>query len=211
MAVALQTTNTRDALVAELRKQILSGQLKGGAPLTENGLATDFGVARPTVRSALQELVSRNLVQRTNGRSLTIPLLTDADVRDLYFVRIPLELEAVKRIVDNGLSLVDAHRALAALEALPDNASWGERVEAHTAFHVALVNSAGSERLSRIYPALQEETQLCLAQLHVNYPGPQDLAAEHRELLRAVESGDLAVAQTEMREHLERAVHGLID
>ncbi len=76
---ALQTTSTRDALVAEVRRLILSGELAPGASLTETMLASMFGVARPTIRSALQELVARNLAQRANGRSLIVPVLTEAD------------------------------------------------------------------------------------------------------------------------------------
>ena len=208
--MALQTMSTRDALVAEVRRRILSGDLKPGEPLTENGLATEFGVARPTVRSALQELAARHLAQRSGGRSLQVPMFTPDDVRDLFFVRTPLESEAVRRIIAEGRSLAPAEEALAAMKGLPETASWGERVEAHTAFHIALIHCAGSERLNRIYPAMQEEMQLCLAQLGDSYPGPHDLAAEHGELLEAVRSGDPERAVTQMREHLERAVHGLI-
>ncbi|WP_245574105.1 GntR family transcriptional regulator [Amycolatopsis nigrescens] len=208
--MALQTTSTRDALVAEVRKQILSGELTPGEPLTENGLAATFGVARPTVRSALQVLVGRHLVRQSGGRSLIVPVLTEDDVRDLFFVRTPLELEAVRRIVEDGISPTTAERALVTLESLPGDASWADRVDAHTTFHVALVDSVGSTRLSRIYPALQEEMQLCLAQLRASYPGSQDLAEEHRELLSAIRSGDLDRATTTMRTHLERAVQGLL-
>jgi DNA-binding GntR family transcriptional regulator len=207
--MVLQTTNTRDALVAEVRYQILSGSLAPGSPLTEQGLATTFGVARPTVRSALQELVARHLVERSDGRSLRVPVLTSADVRDLFTVRLPLELTAVRLVA--GRSLDGVWAALSALEALPPGAGWSERVEAHTAFHLALVDAAGSVRLSRIYPPLQEEMQLCLARLRGSYPDPVELAAEHRRLLTAIASGDPASAEAEMRDHLERARSGLLD
>jgi DNA-binding GntR family transcriptional regulator len=207
--MVLQTTNTRDALVAEVRRQILSGSLAPGSPLTEQGLATTFGVARPTVRSALQELVARHLVERSDGRSLRVPVLTAADVRDLFTVRLPLELTAVRLVA--GRSLDGVWAALSALEALPPGAGWSERVEAHTAFHLALVDAAGSVRLSRIYPPLQEEMQLCLARLRGSYPDPAELAAEHRRLLTAIASGDPVSAEAEMRDHLERAWSGLLD
>jgi DNA-binding GntR family transcriptional regulator len=211
MAMALRTTNTRDALVAEVRQQILSGGLAPGTSLTEQGLATTFGVARPTVRSALQELVARHLVERGDGRSLRVPVLTEADVRDLFRVRLPLELTAVRALVSDGSSLTGPTAALTALEALPESASWADRVEAHTAFHIALVEAAGSPRLSRIYPPLQEEMQLCLAQLKQAYPDPAELAAEHRRLLEAVASGNPASAEAETRDHLERALKGLTE
>lgn len=210
MSVALQTTSTRDALVAEIRSQILNGTLEPGQPLVETSLATRFGVARPTVRSALQVLVSRHLAKSAGGRSLVVPVLTEADVRDLFFVRTPLELEAVRRIAEERLPLDRAERQLVAFEALGSEATWAERVEAHTAFHTALVECAGSTRLDRVYPPLQEEMQLCLAQLQSDYPGAQDLATEHRTLFKRVASGDVERAQKEMRTHLRRALRSFV-
>jgi DNA-binding GntR family transcriptional regulator len=185
---ALQTTSTRDALVAEVRRLILGGELPPGASLTESMLASRFGVARPTIRSAL---------------------LTEADIQDLFLIRTPLELEAVRVIVESGTSLARPEHLLAEMEALAPDASWADRVEIHTEFHIALVELAGSPRLNRIYPALQEEMQLCLAQLHTFYPGGNNLADEHRRLLAAIASGEVAVAQAEMREHLSTAVRYL--
>lgn len=202
----LRTVSTTDALIAELRLQILSGALPPGQPLPETSLAGDFGVARPTVRSALQSLAARNLVHRPPGKTATVPVLTTDDARDLYFVRAPLEIQAVTAIVRDELPVTGPRHELAELEALPADAGWGDRVQAHTAFHIALVQAAGSPRLNRVYPPLQEEMQLCLAQLHSSYPGPDDLAAEHRALLDAVTSGDVHTACAVMQEHLDHAV-----
>lgn len=205
---ALQTMTTRDALVAEVRKQILNGELAPGDALTESALTSRFGVARPTVRSALQVLVTLGLAQQS-GRSLVVPVLTEADVEDMFLVRTPLELEAVRVVVQRRSPLDAAERTLAALEALPDGASWAERVDAHTAFHIALVAAAGSPRLNRIYPPMQEEMRLGLAQLSASYPEPQELAREHRRLLTVIQTGDVGQAQREMRDHLGGALGGL--
>ncbi|MQA07244.1 MAG: FCD domain-containing protein [Pseudonocardiaceae bacterium] len=202
----LQPLSTTDALVAELRRQILGGQLRPGETLPEINLANTFGVARPTVRSALQTLAGRNLVRRPAGRSASVPVMTEQDMHDLYFVRAPLELQAVTAIAKRNLDVAAARRALADLETLPAGAGWGERVQAHTEFHLALVHAVGSPRLSRLYPPLQEEMQLCLAQLQSSYPEPDDLAVEHRELLDSVTSGDAEAARSVMREHLDHAV-----
>lgn len=134
-------------------------------------------------------------------------MFTEADGRDLYFVRTPLELGVLRCIVENDLPLDSAELSLRALEALPHDASWGDRLEARTGFHIVLINAAGNARLLRLYLAMQEEKQLCLAQLYASYPGPRDLAREDRLLLEAIQSD--ARAQAEMRAHLEHPLHDL--
>lgn len=202
----LETVSTRDALVERIRRLILSGELAAGSSLTETGLAQQFSVARPTVRSALQVLSARHLAVQSDGRSLTVPTLSITDVRDLYFVRRPLELHCVSTIVLRHTSLADAERVLDAMERLPADSDWVDRVELHTAFHVAVVDSVASERLSRIYATLQDEMQLCLAQIKDSYPNAQDLAAEHRALLSDLRSSDSRRATSAMSEHLDHAV-----
>lgn len=206
MSPSLRTVSTRDALVDEIRGLILSGALEPGTPLTETGLSERFGVARPTVRSALQVLESRHLATASSGRSLTVPALGIGDVRDLYFVRLPLELETVSAIVRTGASLDAADASLQIMEGLPADAEWVRLVEAHTAFHVAVVDAVGSARLSRVYRTLQDEMQLCLAQIEDSYPRARELAVEHRALLDDLRSGDLVRAQDGMRAHLAGAV-----
>ncbi|GAA1660924.1 GntR family transcriptional regulator [Fodinicola feengrottensis] len=202
---ALQVTSTTDALVAELRGQILGGQLRPGEPIPEIALAQRYEVARPTVRAALQTLVNRGLLVREHGRSARVPVLSVADVDDLYFMRTPLELLTVSTLAERGIDAMAADRMLARLAAMGPQASWAQRVQAHTDFHIALVDAVGSPRLSRLYAVVHEEMQLCLAQLQSTYPAPTALIDEHRQLLAAIRSGDPEVARTEMLAHMRRA------
>lgn len=201
----LQVTSTTDALVAELRAQILGGQLRPGEPIPEIALAQQYGVARPTVRAALQTLVNRGLLVREHGRSARVPMLSVADVDDLHFMRTPLELLAVTTLAERGIDDAAAERMLARLAAMGPQASWADRVRAHTEFHIALVDAVGSPRLSRLYAVVHEEMQLCLAQLQSSYPGPTALLDDHRQLLDAVRSGDPERARVEMVDHMRRA------
>ena len=53
-----------DDLASHLRQRIVSGALRGGAKLTEQGVASEYSVARPTVRSAVDQLARDGLVFR---------------------------------------------------------------------------------------------------------------------------------------------------
>ncbi|PAU65207.1 GntR family transcriptional regulator, partial [Pseudomonas indica] len=56
----------------ELRKQILTLQLKPGAQLDEVSLAAQFGVSRSPVRDALARLISEGLVTILPNRTTLV-------------------------------------------------------------------------------------------------------------------------------------------
>jgi DNA-binding GntR family transcriptional regulator len=205
----LRPVSMTDALVASLRERILDGQFAPEAALGEIELATAYGVARPTVRSAIQQLVHEGLLRRERSRSAHVPRLTHDDVRDLFLVRTPLELAVVETLVARGVHPDGAEHATRRMEALSPGASWSELVDTDLAFHRSLVEATVSPRLDRLYASLLAEIRLSLAQLRPAYPEPAALAAEHRELVDAIAGGDPERAPALMREHLDRAVADL--
>ena len=89
--LAVTPISTTEAVVVSLREKILDGAIEPGAPLPEADLTREFGVARPTVRAAIQTLCHEGLLKRERNRSAFVPVLGHEDVRDLYGVRIPIE------------------------------------------------------------------------------------------------------------------------
>jgi DNA-binding FadR family transcriptional regulator len=58
-----------EMVAAELRRQIITGQLKPGDKLhPENVLQTEFAISRPTLREALRLLESESLITITRGK-----------------------------------------------------------------------------------------------------------------------------------------------
>ena len=104
----------------------------------------EFGVARPTVRAAIQTLCHEGLLVREPNRSAHIPVLTREEILDLFSVRIPLECLVVRAVLERDVSLDGAREAIAGMEALPDDAGWSEVVAGDGAFHRALVRAVGS-------------------------------------------------------------------
>jgi DNA-binding GntR family transcriptional regulator len=208
----LHRVSAVDALVKELRRQILAGELPPGTVLPEIELAQRFHVARPTVRSAVQELVDRGVLRREAGRSARVPVLGVDDVRDVYFARAAIELRAIEFTTtaqDLAALLEPVAEALAGMEEVPADAAWSEMAEADLAFHSALVRATGSERLVRMFEDVLEEVRLCLVQLEARYPQRDELVAEHRGILEAIRAGDPDVARRQMLSHLDSAVRDL--
>lgn len=206
MTETAPATGAADLIVATLRDLILSGDLAPGTRFTEAELCAAHGVARPTVRTAIQVLVHQGLLERSPNRSPSVPQLTQQDVLDLFYVRVPLEVQTVRALVGRVVVIPAAEEATRQMEELPHEAHWSDVVEADRAFHNALVEAVGSKRLSRLYRSLDGEIRLCVAQLRPAWASPAALGREHREVLSAITEGSVDDAVERMRNHLEKAV-----
>jgi DNA-binding GntR family transcriptional regulator len=205
----LGVVSATEALAGALRDRILSGDIEPGTRLPELELVNRYGVARPTVREALQVLVHQGLLQRKPNHSAHVPELTPAAVQDIFLARLPLELHTVRTLAERGDEIPAAGAAVARFEALGENVHWSQAVDADMAFHVALIEAAGSARLRRLYATLECEIRLCIAQLRPAWHTPAALAEEHRQVLDGILAGSPDAAEARMREHLEKAVRDL--
>src|SRR3972149_3507969 len=84
-----------DRVYATLRGSLRAGRIPTGQPLQEAPLASQLGVSRTPVREALARLASEGLVV-AEGRSFTVPSLSDGDIEDIYALRFLLEPQALR-------------------------------------------------------------------------------------------------------------------
>lgn len=205
----LATTSAVEALEAELERLILDGDLRPGERLREVELSTRYGVGRHTLRAAFDGLVRRGLLTRMRNRGVSVPILTGAELSEIYELRAALETEAFRTLAARGEVPPAALDALARLARLGARAPWRLVVAADFDFHGAIVEAAGNRRLKRVHDELQTEILLCLAQLGAGYASPRELAEEHRELLAQLETRKPAAAERAIRSHFERALSWL--
>jgi DNA-binding GntR family transcriptional regulator len=202
MMPGLQTVSVVDALAASLREAIMRGELPAGTSVSEAQLAQRYQVARPTARAALQTLTHDGLLVRQPNRSVFIPRMTIDDLRDVFRIRRMVELEAAEHHAASGIVPRGAAQATRQLELLDDEAPWHEAAALDLSVHRELVAGVGSPRLLRTFETIADETRLCIAQLRPSYESFEPLAAEHRELLDAIQSADVDLARATLDAHL---------
>jgi DNA-binding GntR family transcriptional regulator len=206
----LVTVSTVDAVAAALRIRVLDGALPPGTFIRESQVAAEYGVARHTVRAATQQLTSEGLLRRAPNRGVHVPELDADDVVDVFRLRAALESEAVRLLVTDGTTPTEAVAASVWLDSLAPDATWAEVVEADLAFHHGIIAGTASPRLARAYATAQAEIKLCMVQLRPHYQEPAEVAAEHRELLVALRSTELDVADVAFRRHWQDASDNLL-
>jgi DNA-binding GntR family transcriptional regulator len=207
--IRLRTVSVVDAAADALRQMILDGSLEPGSRLRETDFSQRLGIARHTFRAATQILINEGLLRRLPNRGVQLTVLDGADIVDIFRLREALEIEAIRQVMAEGQEIPDAALAVERFTALDDDASWRTVVDIDMAFHRALIDATGSERINRAYAGVQAEILLCMAQLRPHYDRPDEVAAEHRELLAAIESGDIAATEALFRKHLGDAAENL--
>jgi DNA-binding GntR family transcriptional regulator len=205
MARGIVMTSLVDAVVEDLRRLVVAGELAPGTPLTEQDVATRYDVARASARAAIERLTSEKVLVRRNHKTARVVDLGPDDVRDIYRTRTYLESEVLRRLADARLVPTAAREANAEIAALWAQGSYAV-VEPDMRFHTSLIDALGSTRTSAMYHSLAFEVKLCMAQLQGRQRlSPSIIVAEHTRLLELIEAGDADGTARMLDEHLARA------
>jgi len=201
----IDRSSTTDRLAGALREMMFSGELFPGEALREVILAESFGVARSTVREALQVLTAEGLVTRAPNRGVTVTELTERDIAEIFEARLVLEAAGVRAGAVGG----DLSAAARALSTYADAAAADDPVvatHAHLEFHTSLVAILGNSRLVASADVLTGDLRLALASVERQRRNARQQVADHRRLLTLMRSGDEPAAVAELDRHLAAAL-----
>ena len=208
---ALGVVGVVDAVTSQLRARILAGEISGGAPLTEAAVSSAYGVARPSAKAAIEQLVAAGLLVRTAHRSARVVSIDVDTVRDVYRTRARVESAALRELSATRTVPRDAVAANAELLAMPPGADTAT-VGPDLRFHTALIDALRSERTGRMYRSVLDEVRLCMAQVQGRKLLDADvIAAQHEEILAAVAAGEGDHAARLLDAHLSAAQERLVD
>ena len=179
----------------KLREAILDGTLKPGDRLLEHKLAATFGIGQPTLREALRELEVQGFVRKHDAKKGTYVTELDADdFRNILEVRVTLEARAIERAAVNWNA--EAEGILTRLvDAMEESARTFDLATFHKSdiqFHRPIWDLAGNKYLGI---ALERVAFGLFAFVLLQRPRDSRnefiaAAAQHREILEALSSGD---------------------
>ncbi len=209
-------------LIFHFEHAIRSGTLRSGDRLpSEELLGTQFGLSRPAVREALQNLRTKGLIQSRNGSGSYVD--RDPGTRPL---RDSMELySALRRDGRSFLELLDLRLMIECfcvkLLAGPDTQPVREKLasqlrkmehstgnveafgKADLAFHLVIIEGARHELFSNIMRGLLPELGArFMRETYVEVGLVEKILKEHRNILRALEQGDASHASKLLKLHL---------
>jgi GntR family transcriptional regulator, rspAB operon transcriptional repressor len=203
--VRMSATQTKkDWVYQQIRKAILSGELKAGEILNEGELAQRYGTGKTPTREALIVLSYEKFLEPMPRVGYIVAKPSIQDVLETFHLRMLLEVEAIgmaaERISEEEIRQLEQNNQEE--NELGSRYSGSElkskAYEVNRDFHMIIAKAAGNGRLAQTVRQMIDDMERMLSE----DPYLAD-PAQHREMLECLKGRDKEGAQAAMREHLE--------
>ncbi|MFD9826619.1 GntR family transcriptional regulator [Tsukamurella tyrosinosolvens] len=199
-----------DAVYDALRADVLAGRRPPGERLKFPDLGAAYGASVSVIREALTRLAAEGMVTSQAHQGFTVTELSADSLGDLTDARIALESLVLARSIEEGdvaweSQVVATHHTLERTPLLSDEPVRvsDEWVQAHAAFHAAILAGCSNRRLVQITQALRDEAELYRRwSFPLGVERDRDLAGEHRRIMELTMARDAAGATEALRDHI---------
>ncbi len=198
---------TSEDIIADLVGKIETLVYKPGELISEGDLCTAYSTTRHTVRGALAVLKEKGLVDVFPQRGTFVALIDLERINDILFLRVAVEQEVVRRIIEQGNNekLVRKLRTEVEkqkkLEKPLENAATFYKLD--DGFHSLLLAAVGRPNLPVLYG-----DQFIFVRRWRNLEVRalerlSQLPEEHETIIEAIEKGDLSAARKIVNHHID--------
>jgi DNA-binding GntR family transcriptional regulator len=210
--------NLAERVAGILRDRITVGRLVSGTRLAEETIGAELGVSRNTLREAFRLLTQERLLTHELNRGVSVRTLTERDVVEIFRVRRLLEPAALRALgdparpePDGGDRLAKVAAAVIEAEQAAEQGRWPDVGTADLRFHGALVELAGSARIEEFMARILAELRLVFHVMKDPRGFHEPYIARNREILTAMENGDVVLAEQLLEQYLDDAERELIE
>lgn len=189
----------------QLRDAVLSGELAPGQRLTEQQIASQLGLSRGTVRTALHRLASEGLIVQNMYSSWEVMRLTSEDAHELYTLRASLEGLA-GRLAVRIMSPEKCRMLSESFQNLLDASTSGsskQLADADLDLHRTIVALSENKRLIHHYQQVEMQLRMYIASINAELTNPETVAAVHKPMVDALLSENAEAAERLLVEHCQ--------
>lgn len=213
----MQTVESGESAAAsiekDLRRAIIELELKPGARLSEQDIATRLGVSRQPVREALIRLANSRLIEIRPHRGTVVALISAKEMTEALFVRQSVEIAVVEKAAQNfdawqrkRINSILAQQEDAARRL--DHAGFREHDEA---FHIAIATGAG---VGIAWVAIADMKTHMDRVCNMTLRDEADMLrriGEHHVIMDRIDARDVDGAKAAMDKHLRSILDDLPD
>ena len=200
----LQSSSLASVVQQEIERAILQGEHAPGSKLVEAAIAEKLGVSRGPVREAFRMLEEAGLVRTEKNRGVFVRDIPIEEAAEIFDLRAAMD-ELVGRKLAESITPAQLKEVKALVDGMEKAVRSADARQYHLLnlkFHDRLVEMAGNSKLSAIYRKLIKELSL-FRRLNLADSWLMPISAnEHRQIVKAIASGDAQAAGQAMFQHV---------
>jgi phosphonate utilization transcriptional regulator len=200
----LQSSSLASVVQQEVERAILAGEYAPGTKLIEANLAQKMGVSRGPVREAFRMLEEAGMVRTEKNRGVFVRDIPIDEAVEIFDLRAAMD-ELVGRQLATHITPAQLKEVRGLVEQMEKAVKAEDAYNYHLLnlrFHDRLVEMAGNRKLTAIYRKLIKELSLFRRlNLADSWLLPVS-AGEHRQIVKAIASGDPDVAGKALFQHV---------
>ncbi len=214
----IKRQNVSELVFNQMQEMIVSGEWAPGSKISsENELASQMGVSRVTIRSAIQKLSSLGLVESRHGEGTYVCKMDGTQYFNSILPMIVLSkpnreaLHEFRSIIESACAMLAAQRItpeqMAELKKtianMEENQNDPEAAAASDmAFHKGIANATGNPYIIQVFDILETIFTKSLVE-NIHHMGTAPGVRFHGEICQALAEKDSAKARKLMEEHLQ--------
>jgi len=200
----IERVNLGEKAYEILKNKITNGELKPGERVSDDKLASSFGISRTPVREALTKLSGEGLVDIVPHGGIYVKKLNKKDIEEIYTIREVLEgLAARLAASSSNVSIIKQMK-----EACQDYEKGIQKkdvnlcINSDLVFHQLIAKSTGNKKLIEILERFHIQI-ISIMQKGPNYwiNAPTYLQ-EHLAIVDSISRGKEDLAEEVMRKHI---------
>lgn len=203
----------RDAVVNELRRAILAGELGPGQRLREVQIAQQMGVSRPTLREAIYQLTHEGLLEQQPYRGVVVTDIDEKFITDVAEVRVALEKLAARALANDpdGSRKETLRRSWEEYQAAHAAQDSDRLHQAHVNLHWTVWTASENTMLERLWPTVEAQINIAITVDESTRSDPDRALHVHERLIEAILDGDPDTIDAEVERHTMASAGELIE
>ena len=196
----------REQVYDELKRRILTGQIKPGTRMMEIELADALGVSRTPVREAIRGLGKEGLVTIEPRRGAFASEISVKDMIDTLTVREDLDALAAY-LASSRINKTEEKKLLELTDkyaAAIESGDMDTMIRADEAFHKRIAKLSGNKTLYSVVRTVQTQVLRFRYLYYEDLANYKNMPTEHREIIEALVSGDSDLARKVAYNHVKR-------
>jgi len=200
----LQSSSLTSVVQQEIERAILGGDYAPGAKLNEAVLAEKLGVSRGPVREAFRMLDEAGLVRTEKNRGVFVRDIPIDEALEIFDLRAAMDEWVGRRLATSITEpqLKEIKAMVADMEKAVRAQDAHQYHVLNLKFHDRMVEMSGNRKLTDTYRKLIKELSLFRRQNLADSILMRTFLSEHKQIVKAIASGDASAAAQAMYDHV---------